>query len=350
MQDLNFLLADESFQLWLSNKASQSESEKWDAWLNSSPQNRELYHQAQRIWQASQYRQADLPNLNQEWEKLRTSLNFPRRSGETVAEVTRLYPRHSRRDAWARFGAAAFAFAVLLAVMIRADFFRKTGETTAPPLQAMTTEFGQRATIHLPEGITVILNANSTLRYPSEWSSHQTRNVELQGEAYFSVVPPEKPHPEFWVHTSDGVVKVTGTQFAVYERGRGTRVVVETGKVHVSAVEAPSEVDREVVLPAGHLLQFQKDSPLPQPKMVSVHPYVTWWRDEMVFESVPFREIVQRLEETYGVEVRVSDPRLLERTLSGSIENQSLFIVTEALAKALRVSVKRKGRTVTFGK
>jgi ferric-dicitrate binding protein FerR (iron transport regulator) len=174
--------------------------------------------------------------------------------------------------------------------------------------------------------------------------------VELQGEAYFSLAPPEKPRPEFWVHTSDGVVKVMGTQFAVYERGRGTRVVVETGKVHVAAVEAPSELDREVVLPAGHLLQFQKDGPLPQPKMVSVHPYVTWWRDEMVFESVPFKEIVQRLEETYGVEVRVSDPRLLERTLSGSIENQSLFVVTQALAKALRVSVKRNGRTVTFGR
>ncbi len=69
----------------------------------------------------------------------------------------------------------------------------------------------------------------------------------------------------------------------------------------------------------------------------------------MILEQTPFKEIVRRLEETYGVTVKVSDRRLLQRTLSGSIENQNLEIVTDALANALEVPVRRDGEVIIFG-
>jgi hypothetical protein len=39
----------------------------------------------------------------------------------------------------------------------------------------------------------------------------------------------------------------------------------------------------------------------------------------------------------------------LERTLSGSIENQNLMVVTEALAEALRVPIQLDGQVIIFG-
>jgi ferric-dicitrate binding protein FerR (iron transport regulator) len=355
MHDLKSLLADESFQRWLSNKAPSAERAKWSAWLTAAPENRKLHEEATEVWQASQFEKAHTPELDLEWEKLRTRLNFPPRTGATVAEsVTRIYARRSRREAWARFGAVAFAFAILFAVIQRSDLFKQTEDTVSPGEQKlMKTEFGQRATIHLPEGVTVILNANSSLKYPADWLGDQTRQVELQGEAYFTVNPaPQKSRPDFWVQTADGVAKVVGTQFVVYERGKGTRVVVESGKVRVSAAE-PASTDRddhEFLLNPGYLMEFQKNNQLAKPRLVNIKPYTTWWHEEMVLDNTPFVEVVQRIEETYGVEVRVSDERLLERTLSGSIENQNLAIVTDALAKALQVSVKRNGQTIVFGK
>ncbi|MGH7457451.1 MAG: DUF4974 domain-containing protein, partial [bacterium] len=75
----------------------------------------------------------------------------------------------------------------------------------------------------------------------------------------------------------------------------------------------------------------------------------TWWRDHLILEDTPFEQVVHRLEETYGIEVKVKDKRLLRRTLSGSIENRDLEVIIEALAKALRVPVHREGQAVVFG-
>lgn len=352
MQDLNSLLADESFQHWLSQKASRKEKDKWDKWLRASADHGLLYQEALKIWKSSQFRQAKPPKLDREWEKLSVRLNLKRNVIPEIA--TQVYSRRSRRDAWARFGAIAVAFAIVIAIMYRVDFFKNQEETRLHEFQTMSTEFGQRATIHLPEGTTIVLNANSSLRYPADWTGNRLREIELRGEAYFDVSPQmRKDRADFLVRTNDGLVKVVGTRFVVYERGQGTRVVVESGKVRVApgAAETPDRSSvPEVLLNSGHLLHFQKGSQPAEPRVVNIEPYVTWWQAEMIFENTPFREIVQRLEETYGVEVRVSDARLLEKTLSGSIENQNLIIVTDALAKALRISVRRRGHLITFGK
>ncbi len=84
-------------------------------------------------------------------------------------------------------------------------------------------------------------------------------------------------------------------------------------------------------------------------KNINIIPYTTWWKKEIIFDKTSFKDIVTRIKETYGVEVIVNDKSLLERTLSGTIENQSLTILTDALAYALKVEVHRKGQTIIFG-
>ena len=94
------------------------------------------------------------------------------------------------------------------------------------------TAFGQRKELTLPDGSKIILNANSTLKYPAEWNAGTPRRFELAGEASFEVVDrPEGLQDDFIVYTEDGFVSVLGTQFVVAERGAGTRVVLGEGKV-----------------------------------------------------------------------------------------------------------------------
>ncbi|MFQ5677149.1 MAG: FecR family protein, partial [bacterium] len=220
--------------------------------------------------------------------------------------------------------------------------------------QLISTEYGQRATIRLPDGTKIVLNANSTLRYPAVWKQSSTHRLELTGEAYFAVTKSrDVPRDEFNVHTADGTITVTGTRFVVYERGSGTRVVVEEGGVEVSSYDT-RVVDLDSLsktrLTPGHLLQFTKGKQTLKSVSVNIKPFVTWWKKAMILEQTPFKDILQRLEETYGVQVIVSDKRLLQKTLSGSIENQNLGVVTDALANALKVPVRREGALIIFGK
>jgi ferric-dicitrate binding protein FerR (iron transport regulator) len=67
-------------------------------------------------------------------------------------------------------------------------------------------------------------------------------------------------------------------------------------------------------------------------------------------DGTPFVEVIRRLEETYGIRVEVQAENVLQRRLSGAVENRDLEVITEALAKALRLEVRRNGNVVTFSR
>ena len=71
---------------------------------------------------------------------------------------------------------------------------------------------GQRINLILADNSSIWLNANTTFKYPSQFSKKQ-REVYLNGEAYFDVNSDEK-HP-FIVKTTQWGVKETGTTFNV---------------------------------------------------------------------------------------------------------------------------------------
>lgn len=354
-KELESLLSDESFQNWISGKATEDQIKKWTAWLNEAPHHSELYQEALKLWRLFRFRPTILPEVEQEWRKLYSRLNLKTKRPASIRDISSrsesIRQHRHWRQSWLRFGAIAAAAVLLITLFLHNLIFRNHNEKQE--FQIVSTDYGQRAQITLPEGTAIILNANSTLRYPAVWTQTTARQFELQGEAYFDIaVLPEGPQHDFIVRTSDGLIQVVGTRFVVYDRGEGTRVVVEEGGVEVLAVDSRTlspVPETKVLLKPGDLLQFRKGSRTLQPKPVNILPYTTWWLDFIVLKETPFEEIIQRLEETYGIQVQVKDERLLKRTLSGSIENQNLGVVTEALAKALRVPIHRKGKIIIFG-
>lgn len=353
--NIESLLSDESFLRWLTGKASDDESKQWIDWLNRVPHHHELYNKALKLWEMAHFRPASLPDVEQEWQALRRRLSL---KPERPASQLRLFPRSASfgrnrlgRESWVRFGALAAAAVLVIALLWR--YLLTEDQPAKQEFQVASTGYGERARIILPDSTTIILNAHSTLRYPAVWTAAMGHQFELQGEAYFEVAShPEGPQHDFIVHTSDGNVKVVGTNFVVYDRGQGTRVVVKEGGVEVTVSDTSSVSTvsvAKVILRSGNLLQFQKGSRTLAPQLVNIGLYTTWWRDHLVLEDTPFEKVIHRLEETYGIHVEVKDERVLKRTLSGSVENRNLDVITEALAKALGVTVSREGQVVVFG-
>lgn len=353
-RNLIALLSDESFQRWLSGKASDEENQQWANWRNAAPDHAALYAEALKLWKLGHFRPAALPDLEKEWQRLQPRLQLPAAKAASVHSLSskRAFFSHDRntRILWARFAAIAAAVLVIAGVWRYLPF---QIQSPKQEFQLASTGYGQRSRITLPDSTTIILNANSTLQYPAAWTATTPRQFELKGEAYFEVSSrPDGPQHDLVVHTADGAVQVMGTRFVVYDRGQGTRVVVEEGGVEVAVADTISLSNipvAQVLLRPGNMLQFRKGSRSLSPQLVNFGLHTTWWRDRLILEDTPFEQIIHRLEETYGIEVKVKDKLLLRRTLSGSIENRDLDVIVEALAKALRVPVHREGQVVIFG-
>jgi len=58
---------------------------------------------------------------------------------------------------------------------------------------------------------------------------------------------------------------------------------------------------------------------------------------------------VQRLEETFGIEIEVRGKELPNRTISGSVENRNIRIIADALAVGLGVPVEYSDEKIIFG-
>ena len=115
----------------------------------------------------------------------------------------------------------------------------QAGEGTVPgPSSEMTynklsTGRGGQYRLVLPDGTRVWLDAATTLRYPTAFSG-STREVELDGQAYFEVKHNSKP---FIVHTAQTDVMDLGTAFNVnaYREEETVKTCLLAGSVRVGA-------------------------------------------------------------------------------------------------------------------
>src|SRR5262249_48356756 len=71
--------------------------------------------------------------------------------------------------------------------------------TTAAPASEISTRYGSKSKIQLPDGSSVWLNAGSTITYGKQYGNG-LREVSLTGEAFFDVV--RNPDVPFVIHTT----------------------------------------------------------------------------------------------------------------------------------------------------
>nr|WP_286670486.1 FecR domain-containing protein [Fodinibius salsisoli] len=212
----------------------------------------------------------------------------------------------------------------------------------------IVTEYGEQKTIKLNDGSRIILNAHSNLVYTVDPADSNEVEVFLDGEAHFSVAKRENPgDAPFKVRTSAGYVKVMGTEFVVSTRNQGTQVVLEEGSVALAPMNRES---RETVMKPGELAEFNADSKHIRSRLVNTEVYSSWTTYQLVFDKTPLADVVDRLENTFGIKVVVRQADLYERTISGAIDNSSLEVITSALSNTLDTPITVRDEAVYVGK
>ena len=140
-----------------------------------------------------------------------------------------------RKLYWKKYAAvAAVIFAIVSVGLL---FIIKRWNTTAANLvfNSYYTKPGNLSKIALSDGTVVWLNADSKFRCPQSFDGAATREVFLEGEAYFEVAK-DKKHP-FLVHSGNLTTRVLGTKFDVnaYHTNKTIEVTLVEGKVMLTA-------------------------------------------------------------------------------------------------------------------
>lgn len=178
--------------------------------------------------------------------------------------------------------------------------------------------------IALEDGTEVWLKPNSRLLYPKHFSE-KSRSVQLIGEAFFKVSKNEnKP---FTVISGEVLTKVLGTHFNVraFPEREDIEVALLEGKVAVEITE--NEIKRTVAtLSPGEAFTFSKASKVFSKKHFQVKASYQWQDGVIHFQRARIHEVVETLEDWYGVTIQIAKEDKITETLVHRINTHKLNI------------------------
>ncbi len=234
---------------------------------------------------------------------------------------------------------------ILLSVGI--FFYNRQPQKEEQPVGTMaknevSTKYGSKTSLVLPDGSRVWLNSGSKLTYDKNYAG-ALREVSLVGEAYFDVV--KDPHKPFILHTSKMDIKVLGTAFNVkcYPDDKHTEASLLRGSIEVTMKD---RTDKIILKPNEKLIitdnepsekraaeQGRKEET--QEPMIAVSHLTrepvnndiletSWLDNKLVFNSETFEEIVIKMERWYGVEISLNNDKIKQKRFTGTFENETI--------------------------
>jgi transmembrane sensor len=315
---LQDLINDNSFMLWVSQPTQELDT-KWNSIIKAYPSLTSIISEGKEIIRFMRFDQEVLDKDEQEelWNTIAARTTQAGKSPKSI-------------KLWPRYAAAAILVAVLFGAGLLYSSFQQVN---------IETPYGKLQTVTLPDGSTVTLNANSNMKYARSWGEDEVREVWIEGEAFLKVKHlhkngPVTDHQRFVVHTGALNVEVLGTSFNVNDRRGRTEVALLSGKIRLGL---RNEKEKPLILAPGDIAEYS-DGKLNK-KPINVAEYTSWKDGKLYFRDVPLSRIFNYFEDIYGYKVRVNDPKVLKRRLSGTMSSKNEKVFFETIARTLNLSI-----------
>lgn len=182
---------------------------------------------------------------------------------------------------------------------------------------------GQRINLILSDNSNVWLNANTTFRYPTQFSK-KNRTIFLDGEAYLDVS--KNKRKPFIIKTKQGDIRVTGTSLNVeaYSKYDSFETSLFTGSVDIYRNEA-----KVVSLKPNEKSTLDNDE-LIISNIIDTDEYL-WQKGLIVFNNKKLEDILLSLEKYFDVSIQINSKSLPQHTYTGK------FRQSDGVDYALRV-------------
>ncbi len=211
----------------------------------------------------------------------------------------------------------------------------KTIQTVAKP--ALFT------TVILPDGSTVKINANSTLKYPDKFAASD-RIVQLSGEAYFEVIH-DSAHP-FVVEINNIRVEDIGTSFNIsaYPGRNQVEVNVTAGSVRL----VDNNRNESAIIAAGSNGKFMTENGQILVSNELTPNFMAWITKELTFHRTPLSTVFDELENIYHVRIEIADPKISNISYTANFEKFQLDDIVNIIARTHHLTVVKQADGYIF--
>lgn len=350
------------------NELSPEEKEFFEQWLAESEKNRETYSEITLLldkFDSSSY--PPLPDKDIQWQNIRQRvlaernkqalLNIEREAKTSSGAVSKIFlPLEIQTNYWKTVYTSKmlhFALTLIVVASVGLSFLIEQHSMQKSKLVSFTepttkylevkTNRGEKLSVTLPDGSKVHLNTLSKLTYP-ETFGEKTRDVVLEGEAYFSVASnKEKP---FSVKSGNVLTVVTGTEFDIKNRGDRISVVVVKGSVNTFS---PTK-EEAFKLKKGDLLSYDERAKVSKLQKANMHHYLAWRNDKFSFEHTRLADVMDEIERYYNIKTSFQSDSLKNITMTGFFGSDSLNKILSVISLTLDIKLKYENRTIFINK
>ena len=205
----------------------------------------------------------------------------------------------------------AAAIVLLIAISFGVYQYNKPAEN-----RIVSTSYGEKKQIALPDGSVVILNSLSSISYPENMRNGRTREIELCGEAYFDVVKDEQR--AFVVKASEIEIIVLGTKFNTSAYDNDENIITD---LYEGAVFLNFGVGNDLRLKPGEKAVYNKLSDKVAISAVVDKNNSAWISGRLYFENVALKNIFKILEREKNITFLISDEIDKELKLTAKFNN-----------------------------
>ena len=328
MNKKNFNIADllknTSFLKWIRNEDG-ADYDQWEKWERSEPKAKQLKEEAQLIEKGIVFKKPDQLGGPQQagWDSIVSTINSNRATKQVAQK--RIWPK--------------IAAAIGILLIAAAGIYSYSNKRTLVEYQ---TNFAETETIRLPDGSEVILGANSHLSFYDNLAKEADRMISLDGVAYFKVASQSGNH-RFIVQLKDLNIEVIGTAFNVNSHRPNSIVSLTEGNISLKS----NDIQQSLV--AGETASYNIKNQHFEVVFGQTNYWSSWIEEKWSFGAgTPMKEVIKRIEETYGFDCKIIDISILNKVASGDMSVESQEVLFESLSYLLNIDILEEGKILTF--
>jgi transmembrane sensor len=207
-------------------------------------------------------------------------------------------------------------------------------------MNEISVPHGNRSLVNLPDGSKVWLTNGSKIIYPDRFEG-DTRNIKLEGEAFFTVKHDKKI--PFVVDLCRHKVKVLGTEFSVvsYPDDDNIEVDLVSGKIQMDVYMDEGSYKTYMLQPMNGLV-LQKTSGKVSFSKIPDSFFNYWVNGKYEFKDETFASLAKKIERIYDVHILFEDNELKDRMFTGT------FSVDDNIYTMMEVFKRASGKPFTY--
>jgi ferric-dicitrate binding protein FerR (iron transport regulator) len=316
---------------YLQGDIAEDEIRAFETWLQESPANKDMFFRIKHVHDTLRSTPITSEEIEQSWSKMWDKIKSDRPettrlqndidSHTTVSLEAGEEPYRLISKSLA-LKLLSFAAVGLVAIFI-GYYIAKAPSPASVAVNPATYSVmsvpkgGLANTVTLPDGSTVILNAGSTLRYPSDFGN-SNREAFLKGEAYFKVS--KNDALPFIVRLDRQNIIVRGTSFSVEAYPDETQSVVTllSGLVTIETLDNKGFKTTEKKLKPGQQAVYNNSTGAMGVSQTDLELATSRVQGVYRFKDEPLGNIVSRLEKYYNVKIGIADTSLRAIPFTGS--------------------------------